>query len=563
MNVFDKDKILLLWTPQMGLVVRQDGVLKYISKGVDASQELVDGEYEWRENHLVQPTASQQPRLVGGIAPGSKVAASNQNGEARYFTHPAISFGATDAWSATVRMKWSGSDNMSVNNGIITSNSITYLALRRSGINRFSLRNESALNNVGTAGGTNSLLGKVTTVTYVANGDGKLHIYKNGVFYETIVVATNLVFLNFAGVGAYTFDSGLSYNLKSYLIQSTALTPTQVADLHTTLRGLYPEIESVDIGTQTWATSNLEMVATPMGNVINNVTDNGAVEKLPDPTFELTANQAISTIGAYWRTFENTSIVSGKVVYDGLTYGRLDSTIDFTTVSGKWYKKTVVINSGTASLIFRSASSGVIGDIQSIYPTGTTSLYFKATVSTLSTTITLYNVNGGTACEIESISLQELGWAEADEIYNAVYAATSGTHDQKHYAALKEAAMWRYPNNSIDKGAWGGKLYNKYAMMLLSLDMASANFGYHIPTNAEVVELLAQVGGDTNKLKYVGLDYWNDAIGTNESGLTLLGTGVITPGGVYTGEKELTGFWTSDSNEFPTSGLPIRIVKNV
>lgn len=39
--------------------------------------------------------------------------------------------------------------------------------------------------------------------------------------------------------------------------------------------GNIPEIEGVTIGTQTWATSNLEMVATPMDNEIPEVTDAG------------------------------------------------------------------------------------------------------------------------------------------------------------------------------------------------------------------------------------------------------------------------------------------------
>ena len=424
MNVFDKDKILLLWTPQMGLVVRQDGVLKYISKGVDASQELVDGEYEWRENHLDQPTASLQPRLVGGIAPNSRVAASNQNGEARYFTHPEISFGATDAWSLTFAFKYTRGTNdyetISASSGGNSAITFSWGSLKV-----LTIRNVSGA--VLYTFNTNSLINKTSIITLSAYGN-ELKVYKNGELFNTYTYDTSISFqkILYSGTGDYPIYGCLYY----YKIQSGALAPEQVLAEYNLLRSMYPEIESVDIGTQTWATRNFEAVATPLGNVIANVTDNA-------------------------------------------------------------------------------------------------------------------------------------DWANATNLYNAAYAAHVGTAAEKEYAALKEAAMWRYPNNSIDKGAWGGKLYNKYAMMLLSLDMASANFGYHIPTNAEVVELLAQVGGDTNKLKYVGLDYWNDAIGTNESGLTLLGTGVITPGGVYTGEKELTGFWTSDSNEFPTSGLPIRIVKNV
>jgi len=153
-------------------------------------------------------------------------------------------------------------------------------------------------------------------------------------------------------------------------------------------------------------------------------------------------------------------------------------------------------------------------------------------------------------------------WATLAETYATVYAATEGSTAQKNYAALIAAAAWRYPDDDIDNGSWAGKIYNKYAMQLIALDMALANFGWHIPTEAEVNTLLTTVSNDGNDLKYSGTDYWNDDNGTNESGLTLLGIGIIREDGVYVGEKELSGFWTSDSGELNTIGLPIRLIKN-
>ena len=53
-----------------------------------------------------------------------------------------------------------------------------------------------------------------------------------------------------------------------YRIHNGSMSVAQKEAEATFLRSIYPEIESVQIGTQTWATSYLEMVATPMGNVI-------------------------------------------------------------------------------------------------------------------------------------------------------------------------------------------------------------------------------------------------------------------------------------------------------
>ena len=64
-----------------------------------------------------------------------------------------------------------------------------------------------------------------------------------------------------------SFTGSLCY----YRIQFGAMTSEQIRSEYTFLRSLYPEIPSVKIGTQEWATSNCEMVATPMGNVIPEV----------------------------------------------------------------------------------------------------------------------------------------------------------------------------------------------------------------------------------------------------------------------------------------------------
>lgn len=541
---FENTKLLFL--SNGGCLQRTDGVLKYYRTAYDMSNE---------NNDLNgSSTASQQPRLVGGIAPNSKPAAANLNGEGRYFTHPTISFSAVDAWSYTVQINHFGSNKTF--SSITADSSLKSRIFLKVGIAfKFYIENADGVQVSGIANGTNNIIGKRTVLTFVANGDGNLKIYKNGVYFETISIATKF---NFSKFGTSNSDETAPVCYLTTKLQSGALTAQQVADEAALLRSLYPEIESVVIGTQTWASRNFEAVATPLGNVIPEMQAAAAVEKV----------NSFTSVGAGWinngdGSYTATGTGTGNDLY-------LKESLGF-TIPRKFYKITVKVDDRTTgSLLIYDGYSGaniypITGNVQSNGRIATNGdfIYLYKSTSTANSTFLFALADSGFDGKISNISVQELGWSNATEIYDAVYAATSGTTAQKEYAALKEAAMWRYPNNDVNKGAWAGKLYNKYAKRLLALDMLSANFGYNLPSGNDVDELLAYVGNDTNKLKYTGLDYWNDDLGTNETGLTLLGTGVITPEGVYVGEKELTGFWTSDSDELPTTGLPIRLIKDV
>lgn len=174
----------LLWTPEAGYVQRVDGVLNYCRTGFDTS--LFDNDLDG------SATASQQPRLVGGIAPNSKPAASNQTGESRKFTHATITVTGT------------------------------------------------------------------YTVVKMLNTTGK---YVNT--YTEVVGGT---------ITECTWTGGM----RLYMVYAGVLSAGQRAIIDAFVLTLYHEIESVVIGTQTWASRNFEAVATPLGNVIANVTDNAA-----------------------------------------------------------------------------------------------------------------------------------------------------------------------------------------------------------------------------------------------------------------------------------------------
>ena len=256
------DDTVLLWTPQAGLKIREDGILKYVRTGYDMSPESSAPLFP--SNDLDgSETASQQPRLVGGIAPNSKPAASNQNGESRFFTHTPISFAAGDAWSVTFVIKSFGLDKIrqyvlgtrstDINNKIRISNDNTIWLHSSGGVETTVCENFTSNKNI--------------VITIVSEG-GNTISYVNGALNMTVAtIPTDIIFSH-----VFSDRTSLSFpfygSISAYIIQSTALTPTQVASLHTTLRGLYPEIESVDIGGKTVASRNFEAVASSDGTVI-------------------------------------------------------------------------------------------------------------------------------------------------------------------------------------------------------------------------------------------------------------------------------------------------------
>ena len=293
------DDTKLLFLSDAGLIDRTDNIQKFYRTAFDISTE---------ENDLDgSETASQQPRLVGGIAPNSKPSASNQNGEERFFTHPEISFGAGDAWSLTICIQDYGGG--AVERRILGSANTSFASTR--------LLSEN-LNFTSYTTPINFSTGKRKIVTWVADGSGGLKTYVNGGITNNMSgVDTNVIINRFikardtAGVrqliGIWNFTK----------LQSSALTAQQVTAEHNYLRSIYPEIESTVIGEQEWSTRNFEAVATPEGAVIQNVTDNATwadATNIYDSTVGTEREKLIAA--AMWCYFNND-------VNLGATYGKL------------------------------------------------------------------------------------------------------------------------------------------------------------------------------------------------------------------------------------------------
>ena len=123
---------------------------------------------------------------------------------------------------------------------------------------------------------------------------------------------------------------------------------------------------------------------------------------------------------------------------------------------------------------------------------------------------------GNTIPEVQSNST----WATSQSLYDSTYAATSGTVEQKTYAAVKAAAMWCNYNNDAPTGLIYGKLYNWFAVKLLQMDIDYYNAanptkkwggGWRIPTQAEFQTLSTYLGGDAvsgGHLKEAGTAHW-------------------------------------------------------
>jgi uncharacterized protein (TIGR02145 family) len=484
----------LIWTGEMGYKERVSGINHYATKAYSADAV---------PNDLTQATELSQPFLSGNIAPNEKQCLQNPNGGVGYMTHTPISFGANDTWSASFVTNFKGalSGGVIIGDSVNERSRIGFIVSSIVGNKFIFVTNDSNITGSGLVD-TSKHNGNNIIISFVANGNGTLSIYKNGVFSETINIATNFIFRDVFKARSTNQYYGKLY---SYTIKAGASTPTQVAQEYALLRGIYPEVESVVIGSQTWTTSNCDMVATPQGNIIPNMVANTGVEKVVNGGFDS---------GASWNSSRFT-IANGLLNINVTAWAGPDL-IQYSILSAKRrYRVSFdVVNyiSAEAALLFFPLD----GTNATIDISGNGSYVGYITCNT-SGNLYINTANGNYS--IDNVSVLELGWSNSTEIYDAVYASTTGTAAQKEYAALKEAAMWCYYNNDSTLGATYGKLYNWYAVKLLQLDIDLYNtanptklWGWRVPTSADFTTLQTALGGASvagGKMKVAGLSYWN------------------------------------------------------
>jgi uncharacterized protein (TIGR02145 family) len=238
-----------------------------------------------------------------------------------------------------------------------------------------------------------------------------------------------------------------------------------------------------------------------------------------DGNTELITNAAdrdFSSDTGWWKKGNASVTISGGYANfsSGANYLYISS---FLTV-GKVYRITVSIALYTSG--FLNVRTGFVSTRVGS-SVGTYTVYHVATNSAFE----LVATDGAFIGSIDNISIKEVGASDSTNVYNYVYAATSGSAAVKDLAATKAAAMWCYYDNNPANGAVYGKLYNWYAVHLF--DIYPPMRGYRIPSKADFDQLVANQGGSAVggklKAKFGG---FNNVNANNESGFSMIAGGM-------------------------------------
>lgn len=539
------DSIQFAWLGGAGSKFRTSGINTFFTK----LYTLLGGK------DATQTTSTNQPYLSGNIAPNEKYGLKNPNGGSNFLTHTPISFSATDAWSVTFVVNTNSSNTTMIafgdaTNGNSGPNSV-YLKLGL--VNMFRLYNSSNQKLIDYT--TNEFIGKNSIGHITADGTN-CKLYINSLLKQTVSSIPTSFLFNGILRGYNSPLNAFFGKLSSYIIRSQALTQQQVTAEYNLLRSYIAEIENVVIGTQTWATSNCEMVATPRENIIQEMQASSSVEKIIDSGFDDATK---------WNTADVNGVVgSGSAIFDGTSTGVFNNIMGNQLTSGKWYKLTIKCN--TISRLALTSSGGGLtwegGTYTADYPIGETVLYLKSS-SNFAAGLVVY---AGFPVNLDTYSVKELGWADSQELYDGIYAQTAGTVEQKTYAAVKAAAMWCHYDNDVAKGAVYGKLYNWFAVKLLQMDIDYYNaanpttpWGWRVPLKADFETLATSLGGSSvagGKVKKEGITYWNspNTGADNTSGISIIGAGFRATLGGFINLKDTSFLLTNDTTAIGSYG---------
>jgi len=143
-------------------------------------------------------------------------------------------------------------------------------------------------------------------------------------------------------------------------------------------------------------------------------------------------------------------------------------------------------------------------------------------------------------------------WTNSTNLYNAAYAAKSGTIAEKNYEGLKAAAMLCYPNNNIAFFRDYGYQYNHYAIELIQADISIFNainqlsvIKYRISKSSDWTTLITYLTESlaAGKLKETGTAHWNspNTGATDEFKFSMLPTAYRTANGTFNAPPGGTG----------------------
>ena len=491
-------------------------------------------------NDAVQATDLNQPYLSGNISPNERYAMLNPNGASRLVTIPPITY-TSEAWFVSFGMNWNGSNNAIASILGKGSDTLSNIMIRNTA-NKFSFQNESGTT-ASTTATTHNLIGKNKLIHFVASGTA-LAIYVDAVLIETLTVNTNVVLSNLLK-GSSTAGREF-YGKNNYLnIRTGTPSQSQLSTEYALYRAINPEIPTVTIGTQEWATSNLDVVCTPMGNVINEITNDNNTEKIPTAScfFDTDGTPYYNVMFRCTKAYDATNkcmTLTSTAVNDNIVFGT--SSVGY--VVGKWHKISFDIKTSATGInkagLSTSTWSNIIYEANPVL-SGTYQTFTAYGILTNSAVYLVANQiptnQVGSTYDIDNVSIAQVGWSGLTEVYNAVYAATVGTTTVKDTAGCLAASAWCHYNNDSANGAIYGKLYNWYAARTLQYDIDAYNaanpstpWGYRVPTQADFTTLQTTLGGATvagGKMKKEGLNYWTtpNSGANNASGFTMIPSG--------------------------------------
>ena len=294
---------------------------------------------------------------------------------------------------------------------------------------------------------------------------------------------------------------------------------------------------------QTWTTSNYEAVCTPQGNIIQEMQAAANVEKFLNGGFNTTASW--NTIGtAVVSGGTGNFLASGDILYQNIG----------TATTNAYYRLRYTIVTSNGGSFKQDGGTNPFGEIILNSDIGSYTIYIKA-VNTNS--FFLFSSKGFIG-SIDNVSLELVGWADSQNLYNYVSTNTVGDATAKTYAGVKAASMWCHYNNDVATGAVYGKLYNWFAVKLLQMDIDYWNtanptnlWGWRVPTQADFTTLSTYLGGDNvsgGKMKVAGTTYWNspNTGADNSSGFSALPSGIrYASNGSFLGLNTAIYLWTA------------------
>ena len=507
------DYVKFLWFAEGGYkVANPTDTLKRLSKGYSLDS---------IPNDWTQTVEANQPYLSGNIAPNEKQCISNLS-EDRYCDIPSITFQTTDNWTLSIVLNWNGEINQlrSVPIGNRQANGLHLKSNSSTWVLRFNNRN--------TLESTIPLIGKNKLITVVHKGiDDKCYFYIDGV-YKTVTDAIGET-VTFSAILNAIVASPFQGKIHYVDILNTILTSEQIISESTLVNSIYPEVETVQIGSQHWATSNFDAVVTPMGTEIQEITLATNTEKITN-----IADREFSSDTGWWLKVLGWSIANGVAKLNHAGSGSSLYKPNFLTV-GKYHKITFTIKNYVAGAF--NITDGISVRFTPLMQNGTQTFYMKTNYPSIYFRSISFNNN----LELDDISIIEIGWAGLDEL------ATNVNN--------KAAAAWCYYNNAPALGAIYGKLYNWYAVKQIQDDINAWNaanptnrFGYHVPITDELNTLVANLGETAvagGKMKVAGITYWTtpNTGADNSSGFSVLGSGARLNTGSFDYINSSAIFW--------------------